>query len=512
MLLNSHRKWPGAICCGLVFILVLTACAAPTVPATPSATAISQVAGITRTVPSGVTTTAAPRASVDAGSVAANFDEQRAFGHVQKLAQPEFMGRHVGTPGELLGAQYLSDQFQSYGLMPAGQNGSYIQEFPMDATEFTAVPELTLIDAAGQERALQLRDDFRPLIGGLAGPGAAEGPGIFAGFGDFSGVDAKGKIALVIPRGSFRNVINNARNAGVVALIVPTGEQPIVKGESQEPASPSFPVFLVSQNGASALLEGSGHSREDLNASLRSGQAPAPFPLAFSIRLNAEIETRPIVARNVLGLLPAASATEDNCVVGAHYEEIGPDPDGVVYPAANDNASGTAVMLEVAQLVASQVGALRYNVVFVGWSGHEEGLLGSDYYLNNPVFPVSRTKCYINMDTVGNGSGGELAAGISKESLRDVVQKAVDRITGSTGNQPAVQIASDTSPDSDHFNFIQKGVPAFNLNWTGVLDDHGNGGKIHIPEDTADNVDPAKLKVTGQVATAILLDLAGEAQ
>lgn len=310
---------------------------------------------------------------------------------VRTLAQPQFMGRHTGTPGEILGAQYLAEQFQGAGLKPAGQDGAYVQEFPMTVTEFSEVPKLALIDQSGRENALRWRDDFRPLIGGDAGPGVAEGAGVFAGTGDFSRVNVKGKVALVVPRIRLRSLIAEARKAGAVGLVLTTGQETLLKGEAQEPApGASLPVFLLSVRGTEALLEGSGYSRAELNSKIRAGEALSPFPLAFNVRLSARVETRPVLARNVIAMLPASNPTDESCIVGAHYEEIGPDPDGVVFPAANDNASGTAVMLETARLLSEKSPSLRANVLFIGWSGHEEGLLGSEYYVRNPALPWSR--------------------------------------------------------------------------------------------------------------------------
>lgn len=511
----SQGRFP-AVSLVLLLLILLTACQtgvsqptpspSPPVAATPSP---PSPPGAAPPAVSGPPPSPTRKPSGEPGAIAAAFDEKQAMEHVRTLAQPQYMGRHTGTPGEILGAQYLSDQFRRYGLKPAGQGGTYLQEFPMSVTELTAVPELTLIDQSNRGKSLRLRDDFRPLIGGEAGPGTAEGPGVFAGTGDFSQADVRGKVTLVVPRVRLRTLIADARSAGAVALVLTTGQETLLKGEAGEPASSgTLPVFLVSARGAEALLEGSGHTRAELNTKIRAGEQVDAFPLAFRVRLSAQVETRPVVAKNVVALLPAAGGAEDTCIVGAHYEEIGPDPDGVVFPAANDNASGTAVLLEMARLLAEQSTSLRANVLFIGWSGHEEGLLGSAYYVNNPARPLAQTRCYLNLDTVGQGGGKDLLAGVSEGRLRGVVERAQDRLEAATGKRPPVQISQESSGASDHVNFIGKGIPSVDFNWTGIFE----GGRIHVPEDDASNVDPEKLKITGQVATAVLLDLAGGAQ
>src|SRR5262249_26181654 len=136
-----------------------------------------------------------------------------------------------------------------------------------------------------------------------------------------------------------------------------------------------------------------------------------------------DVETRAVTASNVVALAPGPP-DGDVYVVGGHYEEIGPDPDGVVYPAANDNASGAAVMLELARLWGAGAGALHASVIFVGWSGHEEGLLGSDYFLQHPPVAIERIKGYLNLDTVGNGGGG-LTAATQDGTLRGLLEQSM---------------------------------------------------------------------------------------
>ncbi len=512
-MIRSKTQLFTAACLVLAASLVFAGCLAPDSGASgkPAASAVpapesAQVTGQTEPPVSPSGATKSSTGLNDPASIASRFDEMRAMQDVQVLAQPRFMGRHSGTSGETLGAQYLADQFQKAGLEPSGENGTFIQEFPMEVTEFSATPELNLVGQNGSEQSLQLRDDFRPLIGGPAGPGSAQGAGVFAGTGDFRGVDVRDKIALVVPRFRLNALISNARSAGAVALILATGEQPILKGENGQPNTDNtLPVFLVSRSGVEALLQGSGHSREELNSQLRAGQSPSPFPLAFALRLDSQVETYPIVAKNVIGLLPAASPTGNSCIVGAHYEEIGPDPDGVVYPAANDNASGTAVVLEMARTVASLSAPLKANVLFIGWSGHEEGLLGSEYYVKHPVLPLDETECYINLDTVGQGSGRELLAGAASNRMRDAIEESVKQLEALAGTRPPVQVSRESSGASDHLNLEQQGVDSIDINWSGIME----GGNIHVPEDDASNVDAAKLKVTGQVATTTLLNLVG---
>ncbi|MBI2913837.1 MAG: M28 family peptidase [Chloroflexi bacterium] len=339
------------------------------------------------------------------------------------------------------------------------------------------------------------------MFGGNAGAGDVEGPGLFAGDGqDLSGLDVAGKVLLVVPKQSFEDIARRARRAGALAVIATTGEATLRKGEGWPPNPAAIPVAQVSQNGAAALLEGSGHTRQELNDDIQAGRPLPAFPLAWSVRLAVSLAPpADVEAHNVIGVLPGAAATNRTVVVGAHYEEIGPDPDGVVYPAANDNASGTAVLVELARLLKESGFRPAANIVFAAWSGHEEGLHGSRYYVDHPPFPLAETVLYLNLDTVGQGAADELEAHTGSKA-RTLVDSALALLSGQ-GDAPPVRVADSPLGVSDDINFAAAAVPYLSLLWGGLFED----GRIHTPQDTADTVDPAKLEVTGQVAALVLL-------
>jgi len=421
---------------------------------------------------------------------------------VKTLADPSFMGRHVGTPGELKGAQFLADAFKEAGLEPGGDDGSYLQSFSLEVEELAATPVLELTGASGETRALRLRDDFRPIYGGSAGAGDVQGPGLFAGTGaNLSGLDVAGKVLLVVPSGFFGDIVARARDAGALAVIITTGQATLIKGEGRAPDPGAIPVAAISQSGAAALLEGSGHSREELNADIQAGRPLPTFSLAWTIHL--AVSLRPpaqVEAHNVIGVLPGASDMERTIVVGAHYEEIGPDPDGAVYPAANDNASGTAVLVELARLFQEVGFRPAANIVFIAWSGHEEGLFGSSFYIGQPRFPLAQTSLYLNIDTVGQGAAPDLEASFSNNSARMSLDSALGLLR-SQGETVAVRTVNNPEGVSDDLNFARAAVPSLSFVWGGLFED----GRIHTPADTADTVDPFKLKVTGQVSALVLV-------
>lgn len=449
-----------------------------------------------------ITSTPSPSSPDEqAVALARRFDGQQALEIVTTLADPAFMGRHVGTAGELAGAEFLANAFAEAGLEPGGDDHSFLQSFSVQVQELAELPMLELTGPGAETRMLRFRGDFRPVFGGAAGGGDITGQGLFVGSGEeLSELDVTGKV-LVVAAADLRDFVGRARDAGALAVIGTTGQATLLKSEGRQPDPGAIPVARVSQSGAVALLEGSGHTRQELNDKIRAEQPLPSFPLAWTVHLSVSL--RPpaeVEAHNVIGVLPGTSEGKPAIVVGAHFEEIGPDPDGVVYPAANDNASGTAVLVQLARLFRETAFRPVAPIVFIAWSGHEEGLVGSRFYVNDRQSSETTTRFYLNLDTVGQGADPLLevhAAGGTASAL----VKEVSDLFRSQGSPLPIRIEEGPGGATDDRAFIEAGVPAISLVWGDVLED----GRIHTPADTADTVDASKLEVTGQFAAGILL-------
>ncbi|MDA0364768.1 MAG: M28 family peptidase [Chloroflexi bacterium] len=478
--------------------------AVPTASATTATPRTAPAAGATTTAATAATATPQPRRSDGTPvGIALAFDEARAMADVRELARPEYMGRHAGTTGELLGAQYLADIFAAAGLLPGGDDNGYLQSFPVEVQELAAVPQLELTSATGERRSLRLRDDFRPIVIGPAGAGDVSGEVVFGGSGaDLSGLELDGRLLMVVPRGPLLEIVGRARRAGAVGVLVTTGRAELLKAEARPPDANALPMVELSQQGAATLLAGSGHTREELNALIAQGASLPSFPLAWSARLTVAL--RPAVtvdAHNVIAYLPAATPTTRSIVIGAHYEEIGPDPDGTVFPAANDNASGTAVLLELARRLGEEQFSPAVNIVLIGWSGHEEGLLGSARYLARALFPIADTALYIDVDTVGQGGGTSLSVnGTARDEFN-----AARALLAAQPEVFAIEFGDRSGGGSDDAAFSRAGVPTLALAWSGVFT---GSPMIHTPADTADGVDPAKLRTAGVLTTLLTVHAA----
>jgi len=214
-------------------------------------------------------------------------------------------------------------------------------------------------------------------------------------------------------------------------------------------------------------------------------------PLSATVHMAASFQSREIEARNVLGMLPGTDPQLKNeiVVIGAHYDHVGRDPDGTIYNGANDNASGVAVVLEVARLWHAQGFHPARSVLFAAWDDEEQGLLGSRYYVRHPVYSLDDTAVMLNLDMVGVG-----------EDLYITGRGAV--ATQLQASARACRITAMLAPEaeaggSDDTSFLDAGVPAGAILWTtdSILE-----LAYHQPEDDTGNILPGNLKTAGILA------------
>ena len=334
---------------------------------------------------------------------------------------------------------------------------------------------------------------------------------MFAGYGvsasghdDYAGLDVAGRVVLVLdgappfltgPPPSRLDKLIAARRRGAVAMLIAGEGLPALE-------STSAPVNLVSGTltaaTTDALLAPSGLTRAALARRAAESRAPAPLATGVEVGLRVDLQEVEVRTANVIGVVPGhdpARSTEA-VVVGAHYDHLGRSG-GVVYPGADDNASGTAVVLELARTFASAGGTAR-TLVFVLFSGEELGLLGSRHYIRNPTVPIERTVAMINLDMVGRlgdrplGVGGVATGG----GLKTVMEDA--------GRQVGLALADRDAPGgaSDHAPFYGAGVPVLFFH-TGAHPDY------HRPTDTADKIDADGLARVAAVAARVVEDVAG---
>ena len=260
-----------------------------------------------------------------------------------------------------------------------------------------------------------------------------------------------------------------------------------------------IPTFRVSSAVAGDLVWGSGSSLEDLSTTFDS------FPLASRVSMQVEsvgAETcsrEGCLARNVLGVLPGRDSqlAHEVVVVGAHYDHLGESPDGTVWAGANDDASGVAVMLEIARRWHEEGYLPRRTVLFGAWDAEEMGLLGSRFYVEHPRYPLENTVAKLQLDMVGVGDPPLIVDGSGR--LADIVQAIAADMD--------IETERTEGGGSDHVPFQHAGIPASALTWAYEQGPSAPAPSYHRPLDTAASIDPDRLDAVSQVASLALLAL-----
>ena len=484
-------------------------------------------------------------------------DVERLRAHVTYLASEKLEGRRTGTEGAREAARYVAREFIRAGLRPgAGVNcgepaeACYMQQFPyvagVELGKGNALTATRRADA-GVPLAIDFKvgEDWMPL--GFGSSGKVEGPVAFVGYGisaaeqsydDYKGAGAAGKVALAFagtpdgdnPHGRFtragglRFKAAAARAAGAKALVVIAGEEDFKNDRlarlryDNAGGDAGLPVAVISRQAAAKVLGLLGPPLlAEFERSLRGGGGGGPVAViqdaelgrGVVLSLSTDVVRKNSPAANVVGVLEGSDAKlkSEVIVIGAHYDHLGRGGDGSgslgregdIHYGADDNASGTAGLLELARLLASEKKMMRRTVVFVAFGGEEEGLIGSSHYVQNPARPLEQTIMMLNMDMIGRLRGNALSVGGvgTAAELRALVE-GVNVVhlppvitTGKDGRKeetPApwvrrfeLRLSEDGFGPSDHSSFYARRVPVLFF-FTGVHEDY------HKPTDTADRV------------------------
>ncbi len=459
----------------------------------------------------------------DLGISAQDFDPQRYLSDIKFLAAPEMHGRRTGTPELEKAAGYIASDFERSGLTPLG--GNYLQAF--DVTERTAFgPDDSLVVENGPKRTnLKQTLDFVPLS--LSSDASVHGGVVFAGYGitapeyhydDYKHLDVKGKIVIVLRHEPQENdeksvfagkiltihseissKVANAKLHGAVGLLLVNdlanhpGDEDRLERFFPETITEDFGLVVdqITAKTADMLLEQSGVTVGGLLRYIDGHLASHSFILAssLSLRMNVNFQQENRTVHNVVGFLPGASS--EYIVVGAHYDHLGrggpdslaPSQIGVVHPGADDNASGTAGVMELAHSLA-QSGKHKRGFLFVCFAGEEEGLLGSAYYVNHPLVSLNDAVAMINMDMIGRVRDRKVyVGGIGTGSSFKAVVSVAAAKSGLTEDESEV----GGYGASDHTSFTAKRIPTLFF-FSGLHSDY------HKPSDTWD-----KINVNGAV-------------
>jgi peptidase M28-like protein/PDZ domain-containing protein/PA domain-containing protein len=432
---------------------------------------------------------------------------------VSALTAPEMEGRRSGSAGGELAARRIAEWLAAAGLRPGGDKGSYLQSFVLE-TSSRPGPASRLEISAPTQRHLDAGREW--IAHGGSRTGEVSGDVIVAGYGadvpeakydDYAGVDVRGKIVLVLD-GAPSHLANArvtrldkliaAKQRGAAAVLIAGDELPAPDKTAVEVALPSA---TLTREAADAMLAPAGRTTAEVANALSTTRRPASFPTGTRARLRVEKVVDEVRAANVIGILPGTdpALASEAVVIGAHYDHLG-RADGVVYPGADDNASGSAVVLGLARAFAAAGGADR-TLVFALFGAEELGLIGSRHYVDHPAVPLDRTVAMVNFDMVGRLSGRTLSVGggDSGNRLRTLVTAAAQL----EGLAPDVH-GSPYGP-SDHARFYAAGVPVLFF-YTGAHSDY------HRPSDTADKIDAAGMARVAALGARVIDGLASDAR
>jgi len=413
------------------------------------------------------------------------FDEEEVLQHIEFLASDELEGRLIGSPGSLAAGDYIADFFNEYGLHPAGIDSSYFQPFRIPFNRLITQPVLTVTRT--DTHTYTAHYEYTTRMGRYLGSGEADGPVVWLGQcspSDFS-ISLAGQIVLCGPQS-----VINIQEAVTKALEFKIGGL-LVFSEDDGPYARSgygwgelidMPAFRISPAITEDLLEGSPYDLANLD------QAAVPTTLTAVGLMSSSFKTVEAQGRNVLGLLPGTDPAlrDEYVIIGAHYDHVGTDPDGTIYNGASDNASGTAVVMEIARLWQEQGVQPARSVVFAAWDGEEMGLKGVSHYTSDPIFPLENTVAYFNVDSVGVG---DILFIYGEGAVADQLDASAAIFDVSVNNMPQ-------SLGDDHA-FVDEGVPSASIM---VLLENGDYyPELHRPEDDAEIMQLDLLRATGIV-------------
>ncbi len=481
--------------------------------------------------------------------------EQRLRVYVNYLASDKLEGRRTGEKGATFSAGYISNLFSKFKLKPgttsAKKRTNYLQSFPyVTGVELGKNNEFHL-DITKLDGERMRFTNMLPVrvLGASPNSVVEDSPVVFAGFGitaqdrafdDYKNIDVKNKTVLAFdgnpeykdPKSSFSRFSiytkaklakdNGARALLLISLENNFDDEKLTK-LTYDPTlgELAIPTFIISRNTAANML---GTSEDRLNdfamfASMKkdSPGAQINFPAIPNsvISFKVDVVKKKAEAYNVVGTIDGTDPILKNeaIVIGAHYDHLGFGGQGSlainskeIHHGADDNASGTAALIELAKYFSS-VRKNKRTLIFIAFSGEEEGLLGSKFYVNNPVAPLEKTIAMINMDMIGRlrenkltvggiGTASEWRTMITPQKFVPVSLEAMKP----AGAMLNLQLSEDGFGPSDHSSFYGKQIPVLFF-FTGSHEDY------HKPSDTSEKINFAGLQMVMNLVKGLVVEI-----
>jgi len=436
--------------------------------------------------------------------------------HIKYLASDNLNGRLPGTPGSKLAIDYISKHWEAQGVEPAGTKG-YKQ--PFSFINNVSLGKRNILRIRNSRKQYIVQKDFIPL--GSSGNGSINEDVVFIGYGldindslswrDYENVDVQGKWVLLLldgpdgdsphsPYGRHKTLYNKtivARDHGAGGVLFVNRLQTIDENNlrtlqyRQSSSTAGLPVIQITHSLANEMLINHGQSIAELRSKLDEQLTPLSFPVDCKVSANVNLKFGKETATNLIGFIEGNDPVlkDEYIVVGAHFDHLGLggrrsgslNPDTlIIHNGADDNASGTAGILELSYKFMSNKHLLKRSVLVVCFDAEEKGLLGSKYYVKNPARNISNTAMMVNMDMIGRLNDKPVVLGGVGSSGNFV------NIIADASNSHTLEIETNMGGmdfgRSDHASFYRENIPVLFF-FTGAHEDY------HKPTDDWDKID-----------------------
>jgi Zn-dependent M28 family amino/carboxypeptidase len=436
-----------------------------------------------------------------------SIDAERIRAHVKFLSHDLLEGRGTGQRGGDIAAEYIAAQFQLAGLEPAGENGSYMQKVALMGVTTQPQTTFSMVPQGAQPMQLTLRDDYVVTDETLSESADIDAEMIFVGYGiaapeygwdDYKGADVKGKVLLMLVNeppstdekffkgaaltyyGRWTYKYEEAARRGAAGAVIIhrtdmasygwdvvrnswSGERSYIKEDAPAVKAASWIQLEVARKALSAV-------GQDLDRLFEAAKSRDFQPVPLPIRVQAKVVSalRPFTSNNVLARLAGSrpKARQQAVIYSSHYDHLGirPGTSGDdIYNGAADNATGTALLIELGRAFASSRVRPPRSLLFAAVTAEEQGLRGSEFLGKNPPVPAGQITLNLNYDNIqpwGRPEEVEVV-GAERTSFYPTVQK--------TAKEFGLEIKPDSNPSagyyyrSDHFSMARVGVPAFSV-------------------------------------------------
>ncbi len=483
--------------------------------------------------------------------------------HIEFLASQYCRGREAGDIGTEIAQQYITSTLKGAQIKPAGKYGDYYQDVKLMSVSLDHKSYLrieTNSDGFLSVHDAKLEFDYLPID--LSAEREVNAPIAFVGYGisaaehnydDYAGIDVKGKVVLLLrhepgerdessPFEGRRNSIHgtllkkilNAQEHGALGVLIVT--DPLNHTEF-EPASCSgtywpglrekqyeededfkymqfsplmkiigddygvrIPAIAIHLDIAESII-GKDRSLLDIQKRIDSELEPQSFPISNkNIGIRVAFETTRVNARNIVSIVKGSDPNIDDVViVGAHYDHLGKNNRGQVFGGADDNASGSAAVIELARAFQKLDSKPKRSIVFILFTAEEKGLLGSKYYVENPLYPLEKTTAFVNLDMIGRNDIDQICI-LGKYQFPKLFS-IIENINNNTSNFYINYSVDDLVGRSDQMPFLRHNVP-FVFFSSGLHDEY------HRPEDTVNLIIPEKVLKVTQLAFLSLWQIA----